>query len=82
MTWQGNDQPPTAEEQRSPKYWLGQLWGVWRRILVFAFVGLGLVLLLLLRFGPGALLILVPVAVLMFGSAIFAGVRIWMRGKR
>ena len=80
MTWQGNDQPPTAEEQRSPKYWLGQLWGVWRKILVFAFVGLGLVL--LLRFGPGALLILVPVGVLMFGSAVFAGVRIWMRGKR
>ena len=74
------EQPPTPEEQRSPKYWVGQLWGVWRKILVFAFAGLGVAL--LFRFGPGALLILVPVAVLMFGSAIFAGVRIWMRGKR
>lgn len=80
MTWQGKDQPPTPEEQRSPKYWLGQLWGIWRKILVFAFTGLGIVL--LLRFGPGALLILVPVGVLLFGSLIFAGVRIWMRGKR
>mgnify|MGYP000437795390 CR=1 FL=1 len=75
-----NEQPPTVEEQRSPKYWFGQLWGIWRKILVFAFTGLGVVL--LLRFGPGALLILVPVGVLLFGSLIFAGMRIWMRGKR
>jgi uncharacterized membrane protein len=74
------EQPPTPEEQRSPKYWLGQLWGIWRRVLVFAFAGLGVAL--LFRFGPGAMLILVPVGVLLFGSAIFAGVRIWMRGKR
>ena len=53
MTWQGNDQPPTAEEQRSPKYWLGQLWGVWRKIMVFAFTGLGIVLLLRLAMRSG-----------------------------
>jgi uncharacterized membrane protein len=76
----GSERPPTPEEQRDPKYWLGQLWGVWRKILLFAFVGLGAVL--LLRFGPGAALILVPIGLLIFGSAIFAGVRIWMRGKR
>jgi uncharacterized membrane protein len=76
----GNERPPTPEEQRDPKYWLGQLWGVWRKMLVFVFVGLGLVL--LLRFGPGAVLILVPIGVLIFGSAIFAWARVKMRGKR
>lgn len=80
MTWQGDDQPPSAEEHRSPKYWFGQLWGVWRKILVFAFAGLGVVL--LIRFGPGALLILVPVGVLLFGSALYAWMRIKMRRKR
>lgn len=75
-----DDQPPTPEQQRDPKYWMGQLWGVWKKILVFAFAGLGLVL--LLRFGPGALLILVPVGVLLFGSALYAWARFRFRGKR
>ena len=80
MTSQRDHQPPTAEEQRSPRYWFGQLWGVWRKILVFAFAGLGLVL--LIRFGPGAVLILVPVGVLLFGSALFAWMRIKLGRKR
>ena len=75
-----DEQPPTPEQQRDPKYWLGQLWGVWRKILVFAFVGLGIVL--LLRFGPGALLIMVPVGVLLFGSALYAWLRFRFRRRR
>jgi uncharacterized membrane protein len=72
-------EPPTPQERQSPRYWLGQLWGVWRRILVFAFAGLGAVL--LIRFGPGALLILVPVGVLLFGSALYAWARFRFRRK-
>jgi hypothetical protein len=37
---------------------------------------------LLLRFGPGAVLILVPIGVLLFGSTLYAWMRIKMRGKR
>ncbi len=80
MTRRFEEHPPTPEQQRDPKYWLGQLWGVWQKILVFTFVGLGLVL--LVRFGPGALFILVPVSVLLFGGAMYAWARFRFRKKR
>lgn len=76
MSTPGAPRPP----EQSPKYWLGLLWGVWRKILVFSFAGLGVVL--LLRFGPRAALILLPVGVLCFGTTLFAWVVLKMRGKR
>ena len=80
MSWREDPPPPTPEEQRSPRYWLGQLMGVWRTVLVFSLVGLGAIL--LLRFGPGAMLILVPVGVLLFGSTLYAWMRFKFRKKR
>lgn len=72
--------PPTPEQQRDPKYWLGQLWGVWRKILVFIFAGAGAIL--LLRFGPKAVFILVPLGIVLFGGAMFAWMRMKIGGKR
>ena len=71
--------PLEPDGPRDVRYWLGQLGAVWRRIIVFTLVGLGLVL--LLRFGPRALLILVPVGVLLFGTTIFAWVVLKLRRK-
>ncbi len=72
--------PPPPPSGRGPRYWLGELGGLWRRILVFSLTGLGVIL--LLRFGPGALLILVPVGVLLFGTALYAWVVLKRRGRR
>ena len=72
-------QPPSVPKQGT-RYWLGQLWGVLRKALIFSFAGFGMVL--LARFAPKALIILIPVAAVLFGTGLYAWLRAMMKDKR
>jgi Flp pilus assembly protein TadB len=72
-------QLPSAAKQ-GIRYWLGQLWSVLRKALIFAFAGFGIVL--LARFAPKALIILIPLAFILFGTGLYSWLRAMMRDKR
>jgi hypothetical protein len=73
-------QTSSPSEQRGPRYWLGQLWALIRKLLIFSFAGLGVVL--LLRFGGKAAVIILPVLVLLFGTGLYTWLRVQMRKKK
>jgi uncharacterized membrane protein len=72
--------PPTSDAPRSLQHGVRKRLRTWRKLLVYGLVLVGIVL--LLRFGPGAMLILVPIGVLLFGSALYAWARFKFRKKR
>jgi hypothetical protein len=70
-----------AEKHRpreQDKYWLGLLWGVWRKDAVFSFAGLGCGLAAAL-WSARAVDLLLPVTVLCFGTTLFASTVLKMR---
>jgi hypothetical protein len=71
--------PPPEGGQPGVRYWLGQLGGLTRKILVFTLIGIGLAL--LIRFAPRTMVLLVPLAVLLFGTGLYAWLRVRMRRK-
>ncbi len=77
------DPIPSANEQQQPqnaRYWLGQIWAVLRKMLMFTFAGLGLVL--LVRYSGRAAIIIVPILVLLFGTGLYAWLRVKMRKRK
>lgn len=72
--------PPPSAAKQGIRYWLGQLWAVFRKALIFAFAGFGVVL--LARFAPKALIVLIPVAAVLFGTGLYSWLRAMMKDKR
>ena len=75
-----HQRPPPLLPKQGIRYWLGQLWAVIRKALIFAFAGFGIVL--LARFAPKALIVLIPVAAVLFGTGLYSWLRAMMKDKR